>query len=101
MNPMLALRRPRRGEVTERSFARMVAKPDWGIRSIVGEDGQDHLVDVKTVVEKPFGNLIQFFVRRRRGRWRARCCWSRPCRATTPRCCARRCSACCRTATST
>lgn len=53
------------GEVTERSFARMVAKPDWGIRSIPGPDGQDHLVDVKTVVEKPFGNLIQFFVRRR------------------------------------
>ena len=43
----------------------MVAKPDWGIRSIVGPDGQDHLVDVKPVVEKPFGNLVQFFVRRR------------------------------------
>ncbi len=53
------------GDVTERSFSRMVAKPDWGIRSIVGPDGQDHLVDVKTVVERPFGNLIQFFVRRR------------------------------------
>ncbi|ULB09073.1 polyhydroxyalkanoate depolymerase [Cereibacter azotoformans] len=64
MNPMLALTAAW-GEVTERSFARMVAKPDWGIRSIVGEDGQDHLVDVKTIVEKPFGNLIQFFVRRR------------------------------------
>ncbi len=64
MNPMLALTAAW-GEVTERSFARMVAKPDWGIRSIVGEGGQDHLVDVRTVVEKPFGNLIQFFVRRR------------------------------------
>ena len=53
------------GEVTERSFARMVAKPDWGIRSIVGPDGQDHLVDVTPVVERPFGNLVQFFVRRR------------------------------------
>lgn len=53
------------GEVTERTFGRMVAKPDWGIRSIVGPDGQDHLVDIKQAVEKPFGDLIQFFVRRR------------------------------------
>ncbi len=53
------------GEVTERSFARMTAKPDWGIRSIVGPQGQEHLVDVVTAVEKPFGNLIRFLVRRR------------------------------------
>ncbi|MCB6178896.1 polyhydroxyalkanoate depolymerase [Rhodobacter sp. Har01] len=64
MNPMLPLMAAW-GEVTERTFARMVAKPDWGIRSIVGPDGTDHLVDIKTVVEKPFGNLVQFFVRRR------------------------------------
>ncbi len=64
MNPMLPLMAAW-GEVTERTFSRMVAKPDWGIRSIVGPDGQDHLVDVLQVVEKPFGNLIQFFVRRR------------------------------------
>lgn len=64
MNPVLPLMAAW-GEVTERSFARMVAKPDWGIRSIVGPDGQDHLVDIKPVVEKPFGNLVQFFVRRR------------------------------------
>ncbi|SNX72779.1 poly(3-hydroxybutyrate) depolymerase [Cereibacter ovatus] len=64
MNPALNLMAAW-GEVTERSFSRMVAKPDWGIRSIVGEDGQDHLVDIKTIVEKPFGNLVQFFVRRR------------------------------------
>ncbi|MEY4698183.1 MAG: hypothetical protein RIT14_2611 [Pseudomonadota bacterium] len=64
MNPMLPLMAAW-GEVTERTFARMVTKPDWGIRSIVGTDGTDHLVDVKTVVEKPFGNLVQFFVRRR------------------------------------
>ncbi|THD84619.1 polyhydroxyalkanoate depolymerase [Aliigemmobacter aestuarii] len=53
------------GDVTERTFARMVAKPDWGIRSIVGPDGTDHLVDVVRVVERPFGDLIQFSVRRR------------------------------------
>ncbi|MBL9055731.1 MAG: polyhydroxyalkanoate depolymerase, partial [Rhodobacteraceae bacterium] len=64
MSPMLQLAAAW-GEVTERSFSRMVAKPDWGIRSIPGPDGQDHLVDVKSVVEKPFGNLVQFFVRRR------------------------------------
>ena len=64
MNPALPLMAAW-GEVTERTFSRMVAKPDWGIRSIVGPDGTDHLVDVKTVVEKPFGNLVQFFVRRR------------------------------------
>lgn len=64
MNPMLPLMAAW-GEVTERSFSRMITKPDWGIRSIVGPDGQDHIVDVKSVVEKPFGDLIQFFVRRR------------------------------------
>ncbi len=64
MNPMLQITAAW-GEVAERSFARMVAKPDWGIRSIVGPKGQDHLVDVQTVVEKSFGNLIHFAVRRR------------------------------------
>lgn len=64
MNPFLPLIAAW-GDVAERSFSRMIAKPDWGIRSIVGPDGQDHLVDVKTLVERPFGNLIQFFVRRR------------------------------------
>lgn len=64
VNPMLQLTAAW-GEVAERSFARMVAKPDWGIRSIVGPKGQDHLVDVVTLVERPFGNLIQFSVRRR------------------------------------
>ena len=64
MNPVLPLMAAW-GEVTERTFNRMVAKPDWGIRSIVGPDGQDHLVDVTQVVEKSFGNLVQFFVRRR------------------------------------
>jgi len=64
MNPLLPLVAAW-GQVAERSFARMTVKPDWGIRSVVGPDGQDHLVDVTTVVEKPFGNLIQFQVRRR------------------------------------
>ncbi|MDO9523929.1 MAG: polyhydroxyalkanoate depolymerase [Gemmobacter sp.] len=48
------------GRVTERSFSRMVTKPYWGIRTIVGEDGRDHLVTVETVMKKPFGDLIYF-----------------------------------------
>lgn len=50
------------GEVTERAFARMVAKPDWGIASVVGEDGRDHVVEVETLVSRPFGDLIHFKV---------------------------------------
>lgn len=50
------------GRVTERSFARMVIKPDWGIRTVVGDEGRDHLVDINTVVSRPFGDLIHFRV---------------------------------------
>ena len=64
MNPMLQIAAAW-GEVTERSFDRMVVKPDWGIRSIVGPTGQDHLVDVENVIDKPFGSLIHFSVHRR------------------------------------
>ena len=50
------------GEVTERSFARMVAKPSWNIFSIPASDGRDRPVTVEPVVEKPFGDLIRFTV---------------------------------------
>lgn len=50
------------GEVTERTFQRMATKPDWGIRTVTCEDGKDHVVDIQTVVEKPFGDLIYFKV---------------------------------------
>ncbi len=50
------------GEVTERTFARMVVKPDWGIRTHTCEDGKDHLVSIETVLEKPFGDLVYFNV---------------------------------------
>ena len=53
------------GEVTERSFARMVAKPDWNIASVVGEDGRDHLVNIETEIERPFGDLLHFAVQGR------------------------------------
>ena len=53
------------GEVTERSFARMVTKPDWGIGSVVGTDGRDHTVDINIKVSKAFGDLIHFDVQGR------------------------------------
>ena len=56
------------GEVTERTFARMVAKPDWGIRTFTDTDGKDHLVRIDTLVERPFGDLIHFNVPGRRKR---------------------------------
>ncbi|WP_424942784.1 polyhydroxyalkanoate depolymerase [Aliiroseovarius crassostreae] len=53
------------GDVTERSFQRMTVKPDWNIDSVVAEDGRDHVVQVETLVERPFGDLIQFKVQGR------------------------------------
>lgn len=50
------------GEVTERTFSRMITKPDWGIPTVTVEDGKDHTVRIMTLVEKPFGNLIHFKV---------------------------------------
>lgn len=58
------------GEVTERAFSRMVTKPDWGIASVVGEDGRDHVVEVEKVVAKSFGDLIHFKVLGRKQRAR-------------------------------
>ncbi len=53
------------GRVTERSFARMVIKPDWKIPPIVSEDGQDHVVYVEPVLKHDFGDLVHFRVARR------------------------------------
>lgn len=53
------------GRVTERSFARMVIKPDWDLPPIPGAEGQDHLVYVEPEVCRPFGNLVHFRVARR------------------------------------
>lgn len=50
------------GEVTERTFSRMVTKPGWGISSVVGDDGCDHVVEVETLVSRPFGDLLHFKV---------------------------------------
>lgn len=50
------------GEVAERSFSRMIMRPDWGIRTVVGEDGRDLVVEVVPEVRRPFGDLIHFKV---------------------------------------
>jgi poly(3-hydroxybutyrate) depolymerase len=50
------------GEVTERTFERMVVKPGWGIYNVTCEDGRDHLVDIQRPVKRPFGDLIHFKV---------------------------------------
>jgi len=50
------------GRITERSFARMVIKPDWGITSIVGAEGRDLTVRIDTLISRPFGDLIHFRV---------------------------------------
>ena len=46
------------GEVTERAYALMVVKPGWRLDFVSTEDGKDHLVEVETVVAKPFGDLL-------------------------------------------
>jgi poly(3-hydroxybutyrate) depolymerase len=48
------------GEVTERTFSRMVVKPDWNIPPVTGQSGKDFSIVVETIVERPFGNLIRF-----------------------------------------
>jgi len=60
-NPALAWMRSW-GEVTERSFERMVVKPDWGIDSITCDDGRDHVVNIDTALQRPFGDLVHFNV---------------------------------------
>ena len=50
------------GQVAERSFMRMVVKPDWGIDSFTCEDGRDHTVQVDQIKTGAFGDLIHFNV---------------------------------------
>ena len=54
------------GQVSERAFDRMGTKPDWGIHSVVS-GGRAHLVSVATVLEEPFGRLLEFKVDRPAG----------------------------------
>ncbi|MEO0390795.1 MAG: polyhydroxyalkanoate depolymerase, partial [Pseudomonadota bacterium] len=50
------------GEVTERTFQRMIVKPDWGIDSIPLADGKDHIVETNVVMPGDFGDLLHFNV---------------------------------------
>ncbi|MDW3182294.1 polyhydroxyalkanoate depolymerase [Roseobacter sp.] len=50
------------GEVTERTFQRMIVKPDWNIPAVPTNDGQDHLVTTEIVVKRDFGDLLHFEV---------------------------------------
>ncbi|KIN64424.1 Polyhydroxyalkanoate depolymerase, intracellular [Sulfitobacter noctilucicola] len=53
------------GEVTERTFSRMVMKPDWNIPPFVNSEGQDRIVVEEIVIERPFGDLLHFRVQGR------------------------------------
>ena len=63
-NPALDMMRAW-GAVTERTFERMIAKPDWNIPSFVGAAGQDRLVTVEKELANDFGDLIHFKVQGR------------------------------------
>ncbi len=58
------------GEVTERSFARMIAKPDWNIPPLASLDGHDMIVEPEVVLKRPFGDLLRFNVHGRPARTR-------------------------------
>ncbi|MEM6306640.1 MAG: polyhydroxyalkanoate depolymerase, partial [Pseudomonadota bacterium] len=54
------------GQVTERTFARMVVKPGWRLDYVAADDdGRDHPVEIETVMARPFGDLIHFNVQDR------------------------------------
>ncbi len=53
------------GEVTERSFSRMVKKPDWNIPPFAGSNNQDRIVIEEVVVKRDFGDLLHFRVQGR------------------------------------
>ena len=53
------------GEVTERTYQRMIVKPDWNLAPIPGADGQDHIVTPVVEVPRPFGDLLRFDVQGR------------------------------------
>ncbi len=58
------------GEVAERSFGRMITKPDWTIPTMVSSDGHDMTVEPEVVLKRPFGDLVRFNVGGRPARTR-------------------------------
>lgn len=53
------------GQVTERSFSRMVMKPDWNIPPFVGSNNQDRIVVEEVVIKRDFADLLHFRVQGR------------------------------------
>ncbi|MEP2919446.1 MAG: polyhydroxyalkanoate depolymerase [Sulfitobacter sp.] len=53
------------GEVTERTFSRMVVKPDWNLPSFLGENGTDCTVVEEIEIKGAFGDLLHFRVQGR------------------------------------
>ncbi|NOX40822.1 MAG: polyhydroxyalkanoate depolymerase, partial [Alphaproteobacteria bacterium] len=47
------------GQVTEHAFNRMIAKPGWGIETVL-RNGRDCVVTVEAVLKRPFGDLVHF-----------------------------------------
>lgn len=54
------------GEVTERTFSRMVVKPDWNIPPVPGAKNKDQSVVEEIVVQRDFGDLLHFRVQGRK-----------------------------------
>ena len=50
------------GEVCEKSFSRLAARPDWGLTPVTGEDGRDHPVVRNVACAMPFADLVHFDV---------------------------------------
>lgn len=50
------------GEVTERTFSRMVAKPDWNLPAFAGENGTDLIASEEIEIKGAFGDLLHFRV---------------------------------------
>lgn len=50
------------GKITEHSFSRMVAKPDWDIDGVIGHGGRVHPVSTEVALELPFCDLVKFHV---------------------------------------
>ena len=53
------------GEVTERAFSRVQMQPSWGIDSTIISD-KEYVVDIETEIDKPFGRLTRFHIKRKK-----------------------------------
>ena len=90
-------------EVFERA-TRRYAKPDFGIAAHQGRRRSRWRVTEEVVWQTPFCRLVHFkrdIDPARAPRSTRACCWWRPCRATSPRCCAARSRRSCPTTRST